>query len=378
MCKAPFVVTIAVFIGLFSCQNEAVVPAPSTVKIDTSGSYQLLRPQHSSTLHLVIAQQSTYLRKTPRFNGLVLEELQKGDSVCFEYRLSYGNSSIKITDTLFNEPWLLVSTPTQQNGWVFGGNIVEKASEHPQIKANMIDQRTVRYFGASMAQQISLLAKEMQQVATLPGFRQIYSRSANIKDSLELKLTAYLQLNRGQSTPDFYWLNDLLNGLTVYYIEQKNHYYLYRDFKYWHQLSLKTLHENDNLFTELMCTVYAADSIEYWYPSWQLEINDTTVCSLMGTGIHTAVLDKLACTIDHADYFKAEIAAVKSSLIFEMSTSKRYWLAQSSVLKELNAILLKNYSFLNEYDKKALKNQVQLLEKPDIYGLELNYFEGLE
>ena len=218
----------------------------------------------------------------------------------------------------------------------------------------------------------------MLQVITLPGFRQMYSRALMIKDSLEYKINNSLRLSGKQKEIDFFWLNDLLEGIIVYYIDTKNQYFLNFDFNHWYQLSLKTLDYNDDLYCDLMRTVYASDSIEYWYPSWQLELNDTTLCSLMGTGIYQKVLDKIQECIDSNSYFQPEIMAVKNNLILEMSTAKHYWLSQTSVLEELDRILQKNYVFFNNYDLKAIKNHMQLLKDPQRYGLKLNYFDGFE
>ena len=365
---------------LYSCQAKPSDKSniESDIKVDSIASYPVLLPTNDSVVYLKIDNSNAVLRVAPNTKAKILKSFEKNDSVTFENRISYSSDRIQIGGINYQQPWLLVSLPKQQKGWVYGAYIQGKACHHPLLKQGILDQRSIAYFGPLMTQQIALLQKEMLQVITLPGFRQMYSRALMIKDSLEYKINNSLRLSGKQKEIDFFWLNDLLEGIIVYYIDTKNQYFLNFDFNHWYQLSLKTLDYNDDLYCDLMRTVYASDSIEYWYPSWQLELNDTTLCSLMGTGIYQKVLDKIQECIDSNSYFQPEIMAVKNNLILEMSTAKHYWLSQTSVLEELDRILQKNYVFFNNYDLKAIKNHMQLLKDPQRYGLKLNYFDGFE
>lgn len=373
-----YLLFITIIISFSACKNNKNNEVSDTAKDSTLVEIPLeIISLEGLPFSLVVTTQTAIIREEPSLGAAEITRKSKGDSLLFTNKISDYNTPIKIEGIDYNEPWLRVILEGNKMGWVYGGNINFKAINHKELKEKVLDQRAVALFGKSLAQQIAIYQKETQTTVTLPAFRTLYSRAQTLKDSLEHLMEIHLRSAEKTSLPDFFWLNELMTGLTVYYVESKNKYYLFKDLKFWKNLSLKTIYsDQDDTFIDLLLAVYP-DSSEYYFYGWQLPVDDAITCSMLGSNIHQEVLNKIELTIDSNSYFKNEILEIKKAIIDDITIAKYYWLSLESINTELSSIIKKQYPFMVPSDWVELKTKRQLLDNYQQNGFVLNLFEGI-
>ena len=372
-------VFLLILLGLSACFSDNgghAVPEPPIDSVTIAPKPLEILQIKGQPISLVVITEQAIIRAEPSLEAAEIGRRVKGDSILFTNKISGFNTAIKLEGVPFNEPWLRVILEGNQMGWVYGACINFKASEHPALKKKVLDQRAVALFGRSLARQIALYQKETQSAATLPAFRTLYTRAQTLKDSLEERMNILLRMSDGAELLDFFWLNELMSGLLVHYIPEHKKYYLFKDFKYWQSISLKTEAAEDDAFVELLLTAYASDSIEYYFYDWQLLVDSQTTCSLLGANIHSKVLDQIGETLDSNGYFKNEILELKQAIVDDISISDHYWLPLESIQSELAAIIKRNYKFLASNDWVEIKTRRQMLDNYQKNNIKIDLFAG--
>lgn len=364
--------------AFFACQPSNPSPPPvigsdstTTPSIDTL-TFETLT---GLPVTLVVRMASTPIYEAPRLNAPVLQTALEGDSLPFANRMTTQRIPQTLQGLSYEEPWLRVLLAENQLGWVYGGAVRFDAYRQPALTQALLYPRAERLFGASLTRQLGIYAQEWQASRTLPGFRTLYSRAQLLKDSLEAQMTAYVQ-RTPEVVPDFFWLNDLLPGLLVHYLPKEERYYLFKELAAWRRVAFQTAKEEDDKFVEVLLSAWPSDSIEYRYYGWQLPVDSLGLSSLLGSGIHLQVLDRLALTLDSNAYFKEELKGLREAVLYDVSTSDAYWMPLPAVLSELDSILGRSYPFLTSGDLVALQTKRQLLESPEKNRIVVNLFEG--
>lgn len=362
-----FIIKISLFIALvlqlFACNNEpdttTIEPNPDSMVVE---KFELLQIE-GHPISLVVTTQIALIRAEPSLNAPEIARKVKGDSVIFTNKVTAFNTAMQLEGTPYNEPWLRVILEDNQMGWIYGGCINFKAAEHPALKEKVLDQRAIAFFGQSLAQQIAIYQRETKTASTLPAFRALYSRAQLLKDSLEKNMNIFIKTNSDQTLPNFFWLNELMDGMVVHYVVAQNQYYLFRDFKFWKAISLRSVESTkDDAFMELMLATYPSDSMEYYFYGWQL-LDSNKTCSLLGSNIHSNVLGKIELALDSIGYFTNEVMALKQAILDDISISNYYWLSLDKIQAELDAIIQRKYAFLKRSDWVEIKTRRQLLLK---------------
>lgn len=369
---------LILFIYSFAaCKSDAPKPP---IPVDSRDSTIQKKPSpkiipiDGQPISLVVTTRQAIIRVAPSIESAEIARRSKGDSLLFTNRISQFNTAIKLEGIAYNEPWLRVILEDNTMGWIYGACINFDATQQVQLKEKVLDQRAVALFGTSLAQQIAAYQKEVTSASTLPAFRTLYSRAKILKDSLEQQMAVHVKV--AQDLPDFFWLNELMDGLLVHYIEAENRYYLFKDLRVWQTISRQTVAIEDDNFVDVLLATYPSDSIAFYYYGWELPIDSNTMCSLFGSNIHAHVLDKIEIALDSNGYFNTEIYALKQALIDDISVAEQYWLPLEPIQEELNQIIKKKYSFLSSGDRIALKTRRQLLQKHAENNIALNLFEG--
>lgn len=337
-------------------------PSPKIIPID------------GQPISLVVITRQAIIRVAPSIESAEIARRSKGDSLLFTNRISQFNTAIKLEGIAYSEPWLRVILEDNTMGWIYGACINFDATQQVQLKEKVLDQRAVALFGASLAQQIAAYQKEVLSTSTLPAFRTLYSRAKILKDGLEQQMSVHVKA--AQNLPDFFWLNELMDGLLVHYIEAENKYYLFKDLRVWQTISRQTMAIEDDNFVDVLLATYPSDSIAFYYYGWELPVDSNTMCSLFGSNIHAHVLDKIEIALDSNGYFNTEIHDLKQALIDDIAVAEQYWLPLEPIQEELNQIIKKQYPFLSSGDRIALKTRRQLLQKHVENNIAINLFEG--
>lgn len=364
-----------------ACQNQtepsedAVVPIEDSAAINPPTFTEQQVP--GKPVILVVRTNTAKAHQQPDFEAPIVGHYQKEDSLVFTNRVTQELSTQLVEGLPYQEPWLRIILPNQEMAWVYGAHVDFEAAAQPALADLVLYPRVAALFGEELAQQMGLYQKEIPLTGSLPAFRSLYSRAQLIKDSLEQQLTN-LQLAHPNLSPNFFWLNGLLQGLTLHYIPEQNQYYLFRDLKQWLSISQQTPALADDAFLEVLLASYPADSMAYYYYGWQLPLEDKGWCSLLGTGIHEQVLEKLDSAWDSSSYFLPELQTIQQAVLEDIATSNQYWMPLPAVQKELDSILQREYPFFTRGDWVALKTKRAFLTAPQEHDLVLNLFEGEE
>jgi hypothetical protein len=376
--STQYLFLVLLIYSFIACKNDT--PKPPTLNLKDSTNQEKPQPQiipiDGQPISLVVTTRQAIIRNAPSIEAAEIARRSKGDSLLFTNRISQFNTAIKLEGVAYNEPWLRVILEDNTMGWVYGACINFDARQQVQLKEKVLDQRAVALFGASLAQQIAVYQKEVASVSTLPAFRTLYSRAQILKDSLELQMAIHLKT--AQDLPNFFWLNELMDGLLVHYIEIENKYYLFKDLRVWQSISTQTSAQEDDNFVEVLLATYPTDSIAFYYYGWQLPVDSNTMCSLLGSNIHSDALDKIKVALDSNNngYFNTEINDLKQALIDDIAVAEQYWLPLEQIQDELEKIIKKQYPFLSSGDRIALKTRRQLLQKHVENNIAVNLFDG--
>lgn len=331
-----------------------------------------------SPVLLTVRTAEAQVHERPDFDAPVVAHYQQGDSLTFTNRITQQQSKRLLEGFDYQEPWLRVILPNQEMAWVYGATVNFDAQLQPALAELVLYPRLAALFGPNLAQQISIYQKEQATNHSMPGFRTLYSRSQNIKDSLEFYLDHFMNTNAATVNTDFFWLNELLDGLMLHYIPEQKKYYLFRDLKAWQALSQQTPAPEDDAFVEVLLAAYPSDSISYYYYGWELPFGENSFCSLLGSGVHAQVLAQLDQALDSNSYFLSELQDIQQAVLDDITTAQQYWMPQSAVQQELQQILKQQYAFLNRGNIIALKTKLSFLQDPEKHALVLNLFEGKE
>jgi hypothetical protein len=293
----------------------------------------------------------------------------RGDSVVFANQLMREKRSERNS-----VPWLKVVFGNNQMGWIDGNAVGFDANGNEVLTDRVLIPKAANLLGANLAQQLQIYNREVAEIQTLSGFRLLVTRAQTISDSIAIKLNQH----SSELGSDFFWLNQITPGLLLHYLEEQQEYTLYRDFRIWQKWAKKTPTVTDDDFIAVFLKVYQTDSIEYAFYDWEMPIDKGVSCSLLGSEIHSEVLQEMTIMRDTSGYFSEEIVELKQNLVNDISLSNRYWLMAESVLEELDSILAKNYTVLNDNDQVELKNRRQILKKYAENGIEMGLFDTYE
>ena len=271
--------------AFFACQNTTKPTPPDPITTaDTIPATPVFteRQVTGAPVVLVVRTANAQAHERPDFAAPVVARYQKEDSLLFTNRVTQQQATQTIEGFTYQEPWVRIILPNQEMAWIYGATISFDAQAQPALAELVLYPRVTALFGADLAQQMGIYQKEAHSTRSLPGFRTLYSRAQNIKDSLERHLSNYL-LQPNSTNTDFFWLNELLDGLLLHYIPEQKKYYLFRDLKQWQHFSQQTPALEDDAFMEALLAAYPTDSIAYYYYGWQLPLEDQTWCSLLGS-----------------------------------------------------------------------------------------------
>lgn len=360
-----------------ACQSSPPPPTPTVDTLPPPIEAPALTQISGLPVTLVVRLGEVTIHEAPQENAPVLYTALAGDSLPFTNRITAIPTALIIDGLPYREPWLRVLLPNDSLGWIYGGAVQFNAQQQPALTKAVLYPRAQEQFGASLTQQMGIYRQEFQGVSTLPGFRTVYTRAHLLKDSLETLMTAYAQ-RTPESVPNFFWINELLPGFLVHYIPEKRRYYLFKNLTSWRQAAFQTVEPEDDAFVEVLLTTWASDSIAYYYYGWQLPVDGLGLCSLLGSGVHKNVLDRLEQNLDSNSYFQPELQSLRQAVIYDMSISTQYWMPLPAVLAELDSILATSYVCLQTNDRIALSTKRQLLETPAAHQIAVNLFEGVE
>jgi len=319
-------------------------------------------------IKLKVTAKIAVLRTAPDAASAELQRLKEGDVLEYLNVLTTFTTAMIIQGIEYDEPWLKAKTKSGKEGWIYAGNISFEGLSDKKLSEMVFDRRLYKILGKDLAKDLKYYQREMEDLTTLPAFRMLYRRSEDLRKSIDKVINEKLALAPRDSLPDFFWLNEAFPGFLVHLVNNNKSYRLFRNFKRWQSLALDTEEKIDDLFVSVYLLAYGSDSIEFTHADWRMEL-DNEQYSLLGRGIHKAILDVIEKALAESDDFRPELEPLKSKILDDISFSKDFWESKTAALKELDQILKQNYKILKKSERgKRLK---EVLFPPQKYKIEI-------
>jgi hypothetical protein len=370
---------IALFalLAFSACGGE---PTPPALPVDTIPPPVLPIQTNADGLLLVVSTQVAIVRDAADIGALEISRFRKGDTLLFANQISAHTLSMKLEGVPYDEPWLRVYLPAKPNqpsamGWIYGGSLQFVNLLDVQVRELVIDRRIRSVLGEKWLNPLASYRRQMQQIQTSTAFEMMWQRSGAIADSLEniINNITEQQLRNRDTLPNFFWLNDVLdNSLLIHWVEDHQRYYLWRDLRYWQQKSLMTAEDADDEFVRTQIMGYAADSIEFWLPDWQIYL-DKEVCSMLGSGLHRRILDSAQVALSRDTLFAPHYIQCKDELMIDIINSRFFWLPAAQAQAEIDSLLLN--SLLSRADRISLQARRTQLDSCQLHQIRQNVSE---
>ena len=279
--------------------------------------------------------------------------------------------------TIYHEPWIKVQTDDKTQGWIYGSAINFGMKSPNELNKFLIGKRLHSIFGKDNAARLKVYNQSFENIHSVQSFASVYKAGCLLRDTMIQLIESKVEIGEEEELPNLFWLDNAFPGFIPQLVAEGTSYYLFADYRQFLEKAQKTPGEEDNAFVDICLTVFPEDSIEYFFPVWQIQTWDYGGHSLLGRGIHKKVLFALDEFSKSTDLFKEEVGRIKEELINDITSPYvTYWEDSDLILPELDTILQANLPFLQEADKIALQARRAHFEKPAENGIEVNHRSG--
>ncbi len=333
--------------------------------------------QSASVVQFRTAVADLRLRETPGEKGAILTTLPK-DAVLEDLgEVSDFTTRVTLRGITYNEPWIKVKTTDGKTGWVYAGGINFSPEQSSKTTEILLQKRALALFGQSLLTRMRQHQRDFATIRTDKDFAQLYVQSQGLRDTLERILYDKIQINEPANLPDLFWISSLLPGFQPQVVAEGTAYALFFDYRRWLPLARRSTGVQDDLFVEVQISAFPQDSIEYYFPAWQIQTWDYGGSSLLGKGIHKNLLDKIAVQLKGGSLFEEPLTQMKNRIIEDITSAETsFWQPAAEAISELDAILAANYDMLTPNDKIALATRRKQLEDPRKHNLQVNLRAG--
>lgn len=321
-------------------------------------------------INLIIAIDQSKLFSTAGLKGEELVRLPLSENLLYLNELSAFTTAITLNGIPFNEPWLKVQTKGGQIGWIYAGAVkFDETGKGKTLYNAIVRKRLANFFGQNAGQLIESYSQKYNETETAYEFAQLYELGQKLRDTLIVQLNR-IDLSETPEVPDLFWIDEPLPALVPTRIVDANMFHLFFDYKELYQKALSTVGKEDEAFVSLFYTMYSLDSIEYFYPSWYIKMNDSPqTYSLLGENIHLKMLTQMDNLAIQTDLFHPLLIQIKIKILQDILTNNLYWRNAKDIIKEVNQILKADFELLSKADKIALQERIKMFEKPEKYEI---------
>lgn len=373
-------ITLLVVAGLVGCQQKKE-PESTSLSAET----QVVESAENETFQPFPVQSTVKnlrMRDQPGLESEEIAELNKNDEIIFLGDISELTTKIKLRGVDFDEPWLKVKARGKE-GWVYAGGVkFEMGGVSKATKKKLINTRLKKFFGVALGEKIAIYQTDFEAIQTQEDFQKVHQQAFQLRDSLNEVLNRQLSRYDLEKTlgyeqlPDLFWIDDGIPSMTLEVVAEGTEYYLFIDYNDFVPVASISEGTVDDAFMELTIEIYP-DSVEYFFPAWLLQTWDYGGFSLLGSGKHQSIMDKMEAIWEKGDLFKEELKGYKSELMESITEWRKYGYGKEKILVELDAIVANDYSFLLQGDVITLKNRRGMFEKPMEFELELGMRDSM-
>lgn len=317
------------------------------------------------------------LRETPGEKGAILATLPKDALLEDMGEVSDFTTRVILRGIAYDEPWIKVKTADGKTGWVYAGGLNFSPDQSSKTTEILLQKRALALFGQPLLTRMRQHQRDFAAIRTDQDFARLYTQSRGLRDTLERILYDKIQVNDRLNLPDMFWLSSLLPGFQPQAVAEGTAYALFFDYRRWLPLARRSAGVQDDLFVEIQISAFPEDSIEYYFPAWQIQTWDYGGSSLLGKGIHKSMLDKIAAQLKGGSLFEAPLTEMKNRIIEDITSAETsFWQPAAEAISELDTILAADYKVLTPNDKIALSTRRKQLEDPKKHNLQVNLRAG--
>ncbi|HFD31497.1 MAG TPA: SH3 domain-containing protein, partial [Gammaproteobacteria bacterium] len=364
--RHPFLLSIF-FFAVFcftACRSdskthEAAHTNGSNQTSDTTASLSATQAPVSFTTNL----DNVRLREKPGLEGKELLRLPLGTTVYDAREVSDFTTSLNLRGVSFNEPWLKVKTETGITGWIYGGALTFSLESGDAVMELLMQRRLTGIFGQDLSAAIEKYRRHYKGISTAAELSVNYDEGIALRDKMVEMLRQKIEIAY-PDLPDLFWLREAMPPFVPQLVREGTEYYLFYDFKAFSRKAAQTVSPEDDEMAQIFLKAYRADSIEYFYPAWFLQISDEGGYTLLGRGIHLDILEHLDTLHHRTDLFSKPIATLKNAIVEDITAAHpAYWESKQKVINELKQIIIKRFDLLSSQDMVALETRLKMLKE---------------
>ncbi len=106
----------------FACKETNKTPAETSKELEKNLP-EVVEVAKPTSIEIYVWVDKLRLRAEPTTQSEMVATLKEGDALTFLNERSDFTEKISLRGTLFDEPWLKISTKNGQEGWVYGGGV---------------------------------------------------------------------------------------------------------------------------------------------------------------------------------------------------------------------------------------------------------------
>lgn len=335
-------------------------------------------PQLEKKFDLVVKEEGLRLWRQAGVEGEMIRALPQGAQLKDLRQTSDFTSRIQLGKQVYDEPWIKVQTETGEEGWLYARNTAFQFPSGQSPKTWQLEKRLTAYFGSAKVETLSGFRIAFERIASAEDFARVYQEGIDLREEFVKILENKTSRLAIEELPDLFWLEEAIPAFTPQVVAEGTAYYLFVNYKQWLKKAKQTKSDEDDAFINMCISFFPQDSIEYFFPNWQIQTWDYGGHSMLGRGRHLAALQKIDSLHQKGAIFQA-LSQKWLRLILDdlIKPDVTFWEPLESAGRELNQIITANFKCLSQDDKIALTVRRKQFENIEKYGLEFNHKSGL-
>lgn len=339
-----------------------------------SADPSITRPGTIADLELVV--KLGRLRETPSPDGRLLQQLEKGQNLIDLGAVSPHTTRVVFGTEAFDEPWLEVRVPAGPSGWIYGREVAPTASG-VSVEDFRRQKLLQSIFGPQAFQRLQEYRQHWDMADNEQELAACYQEGFGLRDTLAAFLEKKSYDYAGKKLPDLFWIADYIPGFVPQLIAKGSVYYLFFDYAQWLQRATGSTGKQDDRFFSLLVQCFPQDSIEYFYPAWELQTDENRSHNLLGRGITLEILSGIEQIQAQTPLFSKALQILKVQIVEGITQPVvHFWEADTVVMRELDEIIQANWSIFTTADRIALETRRHQLDSATLHQIRFNARAG--
>lgn len=351
---------------MVSCGSEASEVSQSTDPAESA----------AFTPDLKVIVSTGRLRSAPDPQADILHQLNNGATLKDLEEVSQKTTQISFGSQKYDEPWLQVQDSSGLTGWIY-------AREVAPINADIDLQEFRRQkqlssiFGKAGQESLQQYRTLWQEATSDANMAAVYQLGLQLRDTLVNMLENKSYGYDSGPLPDLFWIDNYVPAYVTQLVAEGTVYYLFNDYKQWLEKAKQSQGRQDDQFFELMIRCFPQDSVEYFYPAWELQTWDYGGHHLLGRGITYDILANIEQLEPRTPLFSKPLLQLKDQILADLTQPNiHFWEPDSLVKQELDSIIQANWSIFTPTDRIALDTRRIQLDSAAFHGIGFNARAG--